>query len=145
MNNLIYYLEQIEDPRDKRGIRHQQIAILIIMILAILCGYTGLRAQARFAKSHQKTLGEFLPLPRGKVPSYWTLRKLINSIDFNQVCQAFNEWMAQYLYQEGISVDGKGINSTVTLSQDSQQNFVSLVSFFGQQTHLVRQVGMKGK
>ena len=46
MNNLIHYLEQIDDPRKKRGIRHPQIAILIIMILAILCGYTGLRAQA---------------------------------------------------------------------------------------------------
>jgi hypothetical protein len=62
MNNLIHYLEAIEDPRHKRGIRHQQLSILIIMILGILCGYTGLRAQARFAKAHQKTLGEFLPL-----------------------------------------------------------------------------------
>lgn len=142
MNNLIHYLEQIDDPRHKRGVRHPQIAILIIMILAILCGYTGLRAQARFAKAHQKTLGEFLPLPRGKVPSYWTLRELIKSINFNQVCQAFNDWMAQYFYQEGIAIDGKSIKSTVTSSQNSHQSFVSLVSFFGQQTHLVRQVGI---
>ena len=142
MNNLIHYLEQIDDPRQKRGIRHQQVACLIIMILAILCGYTGLRAQARFAKTHQKTLGEFLPLPRGKVPSYWTLRELVKAIDFKQVCQAFNDWMAQYLYQEGMAIDGKSIRSTVTSSQDSHQNFVSLVSFFGQKTHLVRQVGI---
>jgi predicted transposase YbfD/YdcC len=142
MNHLIHYLEQIEDPRHKRGIRHRQIAILIIMILAILCGYTGLRAQARFAKAHQKMLGEFLPLPRGKVPSYWTLRELIKSIDFNQVCQAFNDWMAQYFFQEGIAIDGKSIKSTVTSSQNSHQSFGSTVSFFGQQTHLVRQVGI---
>jgi predicted transposase YbfD/YdcC len=142
MNNLIYYLEQIEDPRHKRGVRHQQIAILIIMILAILCGYTGLRGQARFAKTHQKALDEFLPLPRGKVPSLWTIRRLIKSIDFKQVCYAFNEWMGQYFYQEGIAVDGKSIKSTVTSFQDSQQNFVSLVSFFGQKTNLVRQVAL---
>lgn len=142
MNNLIYYLEQIDDPRKKRGIRHPQIAILIIMILAILCGYTGLRAQARFAKAHQKTLGEFLPLPRGKAPSYWTIRELVKSIDFKQVCQAFNDWMGQYLYQEGMAIDGKSIKSTVVSSQDSHQNFVSLVSLFGQKTHLIRQVGI---
>lgn len=142
MNHLIHYLEQIEDPRHKRGIRHQQLSILIIMILAIVCGYTGLRAQARFARAYQKTLGEFLPLPRGKVPSYWTLRELVKSIDFKQVCQAFNDWMAQYFYQEGIAIDGKSIKSTVTSPQDSHQNFVSLVSFFGQQSHLVRQVSI---
>lgn len=72
MNNLITYLEQIEDPRHARGIRHQQVSTLIIMIMAILCGHTSLRSIARFAKTHRSILLEFIPLPRHKVPSLST-------------------------------------------------------------------------
>lgn len=50
--------------------------------------------------------------------------------------------MAQYFYFDKIAIDGKSIKSTVVSSQDSHQNFVSLVSFFGQKTHLIRQVGI---
>jgi predicted transposase YbfD/YdcC len=50
--------------------------------------------------------------------------------------------MAQYFYQEAIAIDGKSIKSTVTSSQNSLQKFVSLVSFFGQQTLMVRHVGI---
>jgi hypothetical protein len=50
--------------------------------------------------------------------------------------------MQQYLKAEKIAIDGKSINSTVSQCHDSQQNFVSLVSLFGQQSHLILQIGI---
>jgi hypothetical protein len=82
MNNIITYLEQIEDPRHDKGKRHQQTSNLIIMIMAILCGHTSLRSMARFAKTHAKALSEFIPLPRNKVPSLSTLQRTSKSIYF---------------------------------------------------------------
>jgi len=54
MNHLIHYLEQIEDPGHKKGIRHQQLSTLIIMIMAYRSGYNSLRGMARFAKTHHE-------------------------------------------------------------------------------------------
>lgn len=142
MNNIITYLGRIQDPRHAKGIRHQQVSTLIIMIMAILCGHTGLRSMARFAKAHRDMLLEFIPLPRNKVPSLSTFQRITKAIDFDQVCQSFNDWMEQYIKAEKIAIDGKSINSTVTQCNDSQQNFVSLVSLFGQHSHLIWKVGL---
>jgi len=120
MSHLITYLEAIEDPRNDKGKRHQQVATLIIMIMGILCGHTGLRSMARFGKTHATTLSEFIPLPRGKVPSLSTLQRMTKALDFTQVCQVFNDWMPPYFKEEKIAIDGKSINSTVTSCHDSQ-------------------------
>jgi DDE_Tnp_1-associated len=75
MNSLVHYLQNIEDYRHPKGKRHQLLASLIIMIMAMTCGYTGFRAMARFAKIHRHLRTEYLPLPRGKTPSYPTLQR----------------------------------------------------------------------
>lgn len=56
MKNLVTYLEQLDDLRQAKGIRHKQTTTLLIMIMAIRCGHTGLNAMARFAQSHRKRL-----------------------------------------------------------------------------------------
>jgi predicted transposase YbfD/YdcC len=141
MNSLVHYLKNIEDYRHPKGKRHQLLPSLIIMIMAMTCGYTGLRAMARFAQIHRDLLKEYLPRPRGKAPSCPTLQRLSKGIDFTQVIHCFNEWMSQYLTGERIAIDGKSITSTVSSSQETDQNFVSLVSFFSQPRTLIVKVG----
>jgi predicted transposase YbfD/YdcC len=109
--------------------------------MAMTCGYTGLRAMARFAKIHRDLLKEYLPLPRGKTPSCPTLQRLSKGIDFNQIIHCFNEWMSQELTGERIAIDGNSITSTVSSSQETDQNFVNLVSFFSQSRTLIVKVG----
>ena len=62
MKNLVNYLAKIKDPRKAKGIRHDQTTTLLIMIMSIMCGHTGLNAMARFAKSHREDLAEVMPL-----------------------------------------------------------------------------------
>jgi predicted transposase YbfD/YdcC len=50
--------------------------------------------------------------------------------------------MAQYKTKEDIAADEKGINSTVKNANNSEQSFASLVSFFGQQSQLIYQIGV---
>jgi len=109
MNSLVHYLQQIEDYRHPKGKRHQLLPSLIIRIMAMTCGYTGLRAMARVAQIYRDLLKEYLPRPRGKAPSCPTLQRLSKGIDFNQVIHCFNEWMSQYLMAERIAIDGKSI------------------------------------
>jgi hypothetical protein len=126
--SLVNYLEELEDPRKARGVRYKQTSNLLIMIIAMMCGYTSLNAIARFAKSHAEDLSEVMPLPRGKTPSSATLHRLSRQINFDQLCNQFNNWMEQYFKAEEISIDGKSIKSTVTSANESAH--VRKSSFF---------------
>ncbi len=137
MNSLVHYLQPLEDYRHPKGKRHQLLPSLILMIMAMTGGYTGLRARARFGQIDGDLLKEYLPLPRGKAPSCPTRPRLSKGIDFNQVIHGFNEWRSQDLTGERIAIDGKSLNSTVTSSQETEPNFVSLVSFFSQLRQLI--------
>jgi len=59
------------------------------MIMSVLCGKTSLKAIARFAQTHREILAEYIPLPRGKAPSYSTIQRLSHRLDINHVCNAF--------------------------------------------------------
>lgn len=108
----------------------------------MLCGKTALKSIARFAKKHQEELAQCLPLPRGKVPSYSTFQRLSQHLPIESLCKNFNCWMAQHIKTEDIAIDGKSIRSTITNATNSEQSFTSLVSFFGQKSQLIRQVGV---
>ncbi len=140
-NSLIHYLSEIEDPRHAKGIRHPQLSSLTIMVMAMLCGKTSLKGIARFARAHVQQLAESIPLPRNKPPSFSTLQRLSHQLDFESLCEGFNRWMGQYTHSEAIAIDGKSITSTVTTNDEGKQSFTSLVSFFGQQSQLIRHVG----
>ena len=141
MNSLIPYLNTLSDARKAKGIRHQQTPTLVIMIMSMMCGYTSFHAMARFAKNHRTLLASQIPLPRGKAPCASTFLRLSHRLDVQELCEAFNQWMLNHYKPELIAIDGKSINSTVTHCHDKEQNFASLVSFFGHQSHLVLRVG----
>ncbi len=109
--------------------------------MAIICGYTGLRARARLAPIARDLLKEYLPRPSGKAPSYPTLPRLSNGIDFTPVIHCFNAWRSQELTGERIAIEGKSLTSTVSASQETDHNLVSLVSGFSQPRQLILQVG----
>jgi len=66
--NLIYYLEQIPDPRDKSGLRHPLPIVLLIIIMAIMSGHYGYRGIGRFLERHRRSLIELLSIPKSRVP-----------------------------------------------------------------------------
>jgi hypothetical protein len=140
-HSLIHYLADIADPRHAKGIRHPQLSTLTIMVRAMLCGTTSLKGIARFARTHVEVLAQYIPLPRNKPPSFSTVQRLSHHVDCEQVCEQFNRWMDQYTDSETLAIDGKSITSTVTETLEGKQTFTSLVSFFGQRSHLIRQVG----
>ena len=139
--SIVYFLGQIEDNRKAKGKRHEQLSLLIFMILAMLCGKTSLKDMARFGKTHREELARHIPLPRGKPPSFSTLQRLSRRLSIHSLVENFNGWMSQYIKEEAIAADGKSITSTVK-EVDGKQSFTSLVSFFGQNSRLIYQIGV---
>lgn len=139
--SLITFLNEIEDTRKAKGKRHEQLSIITIMIIAMMCGKNSLKSIARFAKLHAIELAKNIPLPRKKAPSYSTIQRTVHRLNCNAVCEKFNRWMAQYEILEPIAVNGKSIISTITNANNGEQSFVLLVSFFEQIRQLIYTVG----
>jgi hypothetical protein len=137
---LIEALQTIPDPRKPSGRRYPLWVCLLLIILGTMSGYRGYRGLARFMERHQGHLAHHLGLARADLPSYSTIRRLLNAIDFNAVAHAFSEWaQTTGLLQAGddCAIDGKGLKNTVTDAFTAEQNFVNVVSMFQLQQGLV--------
>jgi len=103
--------------------------------------YIGYRAIGDFAKYNQALLTKYFKLPREKVPSYSTIRRVLMGLDWSELVVIFNEWAKEeYHNKEGldwIAIDGKALRNTVINLDDATQNFVMFASFFSQETGLV--------
>ncbi len=75
--SLIDYLKQIRDERTPSGRRHSLWLILLIMILGIMSGYWGYRSLGRFVERHRRQLIDTLKIPKARVPSYSTIRRIM--------------------------------------------------------------------
>ena len=137
---LIDALQTIPAPRKRWGRRYPLWVCLLLIILGTMSGYQGYRGLARFMERHQGHLASHLGLARADLPSYSTIRRLLNAIDFNAVAQAFSEWaQAAGLLQTGdeCAIDGKGLKNMVTDAFTAEQNFVNVVSMFQLQQGLL--------
>jgi len=142
--SLIALLSKIKDKRSASGKRHELIHILIIVILATMSGYEGYRGIEAFTKRFKSELIDLLKTGRQEVPSLSTVRRVLISIDFNQLSFAFYKWIKPQIdikKGEWICCDGKGIKGTVTDYDRKYQNFVSVVSMYCSRAGVVLSAG----
>lgn len=139
--SLITELKNVEDFRSGHGRRHQLWFVLLLMIVGGACGYWGYRPAAEFAERYGIEVCQFLSIkPPQKMPSYSTFRRVMLGLDYITFAQMFNRWASSYVEiqpGEWLSSDGKSIRGSVSHYNDSQQDFISLVSLF---THKSKQV-----
>jgi len=138
---LIELLKKVKDFRRLQGQRHPLWLILLLVILGTMMGYMGYRAWARFAQTEGPFMAQALNLKCSRWPSDSTIKRAINGRDSDHLMNIFNEGMNQMnldkKLSEGVCIDGKSIKITVVNSQSQEQNFVSIVSRFSQETGLV--------
>jgi hypothetical protein len=85
MDSLIEYLKLVKDFRRKQGQKYPLWWILLIVILGLMAGHLGYRALGGFAKSQQQTFTEFFKLRLKKAPSYSTIRRAIQGVDWAEL------------------------------------------------------------
>jgi hypothetical protein len=130
---LITLLMKVKDKRRAAGKRHQIIHILLIIILGTMSGYEGYRGLESFIERFEEDLIVLLKIKRREVPSMSTIRRVMMSIDFNQLSGAFYQWSKSRVSigkKEWMTCDGKGIRGSVSNTFNKQQNFVNLVSMY---------------
>ena len=128
--NLYNKLSQLTDNRRGQGKRHRIELVLIIVILGIMNGYDGYRAIGDFIVRNGEELVSIFKPKKTILPSYSTIRRVMNEINFDELCELFEGWATNNITikkKEWISLDGKSISGTF---QKEAHKFVNLVSLF---------------
>jgi predicted transposase YbfD/YdcC len=126
----------LEDPRSGNAQRHELDEIVLIALVAVLCGAEGCVDMALFGRSKEALLRRFLELPGG-VPSHDTFSRIFRLLD----PAAFEACFGRYLRAlskrvEGVvAIDGK----TARRSFDRQNGRapLHLISAWACETRLV--------
>ena len=110
---ILDHFSVCEDPR-KHRIRHELMDIIVIVVLATLCGEEGWEDIHDWAKDRIKFLREFLRLKSG-IPCPDTIRRVIERLDPDRFSEAFLSW-AEDLGQRKpgqINIDGKTLKKAI--------------------------------
>lgn len=112
MNNLIEYMELIEDPRDTRGKKYKLTDLLIMSIYGILNKHYDFANIAYFLKLHEDYFKELLDID--STPSHDCLSDLFATINPNEFMNQFVLWIRDSIKDNTgslVSIDGKAIKS----------------------------------
>jgi predicted transposase YbfD/YdcC len=115
MTNLHQAFKSLKDPRMRRNKKHKLLDIIILSILAVLCGAESYDAIALFGKENFVFLKQFLELKNG-IPSHDTVNRVFQLLHSHQFERCFISW-AQSLKDSGImerviAIDGKTIRGS---------------------------------
>ena len=114
LDELIFSLKNVRDPRVAGRTRHLLIDILVLTVVAVLCGAEGVTEIEDFGHHKEKFLRKHLELPGG-IPSHDTITRVLSIINPESFESAFASWVSRSLYVENedwISIDGKSVNGT---------------------------------
>lgn len=111
---LIECLENVKDYRVGNAVDHKLIDILVISILAVICGANHWTQVESFGNAKKEWLSKFLELPKG-IPSHDTFGRVFAAIDPQEFHNAFMEWvqsLSEIIQGQVIAIDGKTARRT---------------------------------
>ena len=118
IKHLLSYLMRVKDGRKRRGLRYRMEIILVLFILAKLCGQNKVYGIADWAQQQSEYLTGALGLKRKRLPHHSTYRRILtDEVDGEDLEQLVGEYLFQ-LPRSGqdtvIAIDGKTVRGTIT-------------------------------
>lgn len=111
--NLINSLKQIPDPRQAQGKRYPLWLILIIAIVAVICGAKSYSEISEWGKNHIKTIKESLEIKIRTVPCASTFYNILATIDVKIFENIIYEYIGEKSdKKDAIAFDGKTMRGT---------------------------------
>lgn len=116
MQELLEWLEYVEDERQQRKVRHTLKDILVIVLFATLANADDWVEIALFAETYQDYLRKYIELKNG-IPSHDTIRRVMGMVSPEILQQLYGKWQERLNRNEGellkkiICIDGKTMRS----------------------------------
>ncbi len=145
------FLRHFNDLPDRRaGNRiHKLNDLIVIAVMAVICGADGWAQVQQFGQAKQKWLATFLELPGG-IPSHDTFGRFFARLDPAAFERCFLAWMSALVELSGgrlIAIDGKAIRSSFAHAWDrsGMAHLVSAMVCQGGNRMVFGQVAVDGK
>jgi predicted transposase YbfD/YdcC len=92
VRDVARHFEQLEDPRSLVNRRHPLVSVMVIALMAVLCGADGPTAIARWAALKADLLLKALPLPHG-IPRKDVFRRVLSALKPQAFQACFVSWL----------------------------------------------------
>jgi len=113
--SLHQVFRQISDPRVERRKLHNLLDIIILSILAVLCGADTYEEIELFGKENHSFLKQFLSLKNG-IPSHDTVNRVFQMINPRRFERCFITWSQglkeDHILERVIAIDGKTVRGS---------------------------------
>jgi predicted transposase YbfD/YdcC len=136
-STLATALQQIPDPRDRRGQEHEWLYILVVMAAALVAGQRGGRAMAQWAREHQGVLVASLQPRQKRVPSAATLYRALAEVPSEEVERHISEYTGELDAADTTAGSVVTAQGEVLCGQSVDGKTVCTASAYGQVHHLV--------
>lgn len=133
MSNLIMYFNELDDPRDTRGLKHELTNIIVMSIYGILCGYNDCENIAYFLELNKEYFINLLNLDKNYgVPSADTLLRVFSLIDPQKFMNIFSKWVNEIIKNKNINnenystipIDGKAVKGATDKKNDGNIPYI---------------------
>jgi predicted transposase YbfD/YdcC len=118
--SLMSALVQVPDPRALRGRRYAWTALLVLIVVALLCGANTQRACARWSQYASRRSLRRLGITRRSGPSLATLHRVLHQVSVVELETILGDWFVQVRaawrdgpcrWLDGIAIDGKTLRA----------------------------------
>ena len=122
VGSLYAYLQELKDSRKPRGIRYPLVAVLVMMVMAKLCGEDTPSGIADWVKHRREQFTDLLKLKRKTMPHHSTYRRIeAEVVDPEELEQVVSRVLAGRKFfgkQALLSIDGKVLRGTLDETQN---------------------------
>lgn len=120
-------LSKLTDLRKAKGKLYRLETILVIVVLAKLCGEDTPFAIADWAKYHQEELVRLLQLKRMKMPSHHTIRRIMAQVVYQEEIERLvGEYNQGGEHGEVYAMDGKAVRGMRKKDEEGNEYLLSI-------------------
>lgn len=129
LGSLYGMFEVWVDPRKAKGKRYHLLTLMMIILLAKLCGKDRPMEIADWAKNHTVELVKLMRLDHSWMPHHNTIRRVfqyvISATEFDRLVETYQQ-QEQSGIEEVLSMDGKVLRGTRIPEQESSAQVLSI-------------------
>jgi predicted transposase YbfD/YdcC len=121
IGSLYSHFRALSDCRKRKGLRYELAVVMVLIVLAKLCGEDRPSGIAEWAKQRAGMLVEMLGLKRREMPHHSTYRRILGEVvnveELERVNQAYLSGKRYFGRQVLVSIDGKVLRGTLDVQQ----------------------------
>jgi predicted transposase YbfD/YdcC len=146
VGSLYAHFREMKDTRQARGVRYQLVTILVMMVIAKLCGEDTPSGIADWVRHRAEQLIEILNLKRKTMPHHSTYRRISEDVidieELEEVVSSVLSGRKYYGKQVLLSMDGKVLRGTL---DEAQNGTYLLAAYLPTEGVVLMEIAIEGK